>query len=380
PNIFTQSVGNIKPNQEVKIEISYVDVLEYDMGVYTFHFPMVVGPRYIPGGATSKIPPVPPELKGKVGELDKRKVREGTEKPKGTGWSPDTNRVPDASRITPPVLKPGVRNGHDISLSVRLDAGVPIRDIRSPNHKVAMERMGPSQAAAAIAPSDAIPNKDFVLKYAVVGAKPEMAVLTHTDPAGRGYFLLMIQPQEDERLKQSPPREISFLIDVSGSMSGKPMAKVRDAMQGLLKLTKPADTLQVITFAGGSQKLFPKAVPCTPENVGKALQVTEGLRGGGGTEMLKGIKMAINDPLDPKRVRIVIFFTDGYIGNEDQIFAAIKEKVGDARIFSFGIGSSVNRHLIEGMATTGGGVAHFVRQDEGPAKVITGLYSRLARP
>ena len=380
PNIFTQSVGNIKPNQEVKIEISYVDVLEYDMGVYTFHFPMVVGPRYIPGGPTSKIPPVPPELKGKVGELDKRKVREGTETPKGTGWSPDTGRVPDASRITPPVLKPGVRNGHDISLSVRLDAGVPIRDIRSPNHKVAMERMGPSQAAAAIAPSDAIPNKDFVLKYAVVGAKPEMAVLSHTDAAGRGYFLLMIQPQEDERLKQSPPREIAFLIDVSGSMSGKPMAKVRDAMQGLLKLTKPADTLQVITFAGGSQKLFPKAVPCTPENVGKALQVTEGLRGGGGTEMLKGIKMAINDPLDPKRVRIVIMLTDGYIGNEAEIIEEVGRRCGDQiRFWCIGIGQSPNRFLVDGVAKQGGGMAKVLGLGDDTHPLVTEVMHRIHR-
>ncbi|MFO7898395.1 MAG: VIT domain-containing protein, partial [Planctomycetota bacterium] len=114
PNIFTQSVGNIKPNQEVVIEISYVDVLKYDMGVYDFHFPMVVGPRFIPGSATSAKAEVPPELRGKVAEPP---APEGEKKPKGDGWAPDTDRVPDASRITPPVLKPGFRNGHDISLS-----------------------------------------------------------------------------------------------------------------------------------------------------------------------------------------------------------------------------------------------------------------------
>jgi len=380
PNIFTQSVGNIKPNQGVRIEISYVDVLEYDMGVYTFHFPMVVGPRYIPGRPTSKVPPVPPELEGKVGELDKRKVPEGTRKPKGTGWSPDTDRVPDASRITPPVLKPGFRNGHDISLSVRLDAGVPIRDIRSPNHKVTMARTGPSGAGASIVPADSIPNKDFVLEYAVVGAKPEMAVLAHTDAAGRGYFMLMIQPQEDERLKQSPPREIAFLIDVSGSMRGKPMAKVREAMQGLLKLTKPADTLQVVTFAGGSQKLFDKAVPCSPDNVNKALKVTEGLRGSGGTEMLKGIKMVINDPIDPERVRIVIMLTDGYIGNEAQIIEEVGRRCGDQiRFWCIGIGQSPNRFLVDGVARQGGGMAKVLGLNDDPQPLVTEVMHRIHR-
>ena len=358
PNIFTQSVGNIKPGQEVRIEISYVDVLEYDMGVYAFHFPMVVGPRYIPGKPTSKIPEGPEELKGKVGELDKEKVPEGDEKPTGTGWSPDTTRVPDASRITPPVLKPGMRNGHDISLSVWLDAGVPIRDLKSPNHKVDIARDGPSRAGIQIAKADSIPNKDFRLEYAVVGEKPEMAMLAHTDPAGNGYFMLMVQPREDERLAKSPPRELSFLIDVSGSMRGDKTAKVREAMSHLLKLSKPTDTLQVITFSGSADKVFAKPVPCNEANVAQALKVTEGLRGSGGTEMLKGIKMAINDPLDPQRVRIVIMLTDGFIGNEAEIIAEVGRRCGDhIRFWCIGIGQSPNRMLIDGVARQGGGMA-----------------------
>ena len=158
PNIFTQSVGNIDPGQEVKIEISYVDVLEYDLGTYEFHFPMVVGPRYIPGTPASKIAPVPDELKGKVGELDRNKVVEGQDEPKGTGWAPDTDRVGDASRITPPVLKPGYRNGHDISLSVELEAGVPIQDLIIANHEAEVARVGDSAAEDVLSPADSIPN------------------------------------------------------------------------------------------------------------------------------------------------------------------------------------------------------------------------------
>jgi len=372
PNIFTQSVGNIKPGQEVTIVISYVDVLEYDMGVYAFHFPMVVGPRYIPGKPTSKVPPVPEELKGKVGTLQEsqgggeggsadpsiRNPKSPIRNPSGTGWAPDTDRVPDASRITPPVLKPGYRNGHDISLSVWLDASVPIQDLESPNHKVKMVRDGPSRASVQISEADAIPNKDFRLEYAVVGEKPEMAVLAHTDPAGNGYFLLMVQPREDERLAKSPPRELSFLIDVSGSMRGDKTAKVREAMSHLLKLTKDQDTLQVITFSGSAAKVFPKPVPCTEANVAQALKVTEGLRGSGGTEMLKGIKMAINDPLDPKRVRIVIMLTDGFIGSEAEIIEEVGRRCGDhIRFWCIGIGQSPNRMLLDGVARQGGGMA-----------------------
>jgi len=394
PNIFTQSVGNIKPHEEVRIEISYVDVLDYDMGVYEFHFPMVVGPRYIPGAPASKIPPVPEELKGKVGTLDQtggageggsadpsiRNPQSEIRNPSGTGWAPDTDRVPDASRITPPVLKPGFRTGHDISLSVWVDAGVPIRDIQIPNHKAKLDREGDSELSAELEPADAIPNKDFVLKYAVVGEKPAMAVLAHTDAAGQGYFMLMVQPKEDERLKQSPPREISFLIDVSGSMSGEPTAKVIQTMREMLKHTKPADTVQVVTFANQSQKLFEKAVPCTPENIAKALGFTGGLQGGGGTEMLKGIKMVLEEPLDPERIRIVMMLTDGFIGNEAEIIEEVGRRCGDKiRFWCIGIGQSPNRFLTDGVAKQGGGMSKVVGLNDDPAEMVQEVMFRIHR-
>ncbi|HUW56709.1 MAG TPA: VIT domain-containing protein [Planctomycetota bacterium] len=380
PNIFTQSVGNIGPAQQIDVEISYVDVLEYDMGTYEFHFPMVVGPRFIPGTPTSVIPPVPEELKGKVGELDRAKVPEGPDEPKGTGWAPDTHRVPDASRITPPVLKPGFRNGHDITLAVQLDAGVPVQDMNVANHKAEIKRTGKTTAAVQLSPADAIPNKDFVLRYAVVGKKPELAVLAHTDKRGLGYFMLMIQPAEDERLKKTPPREIVFLVDVSGSMSGNPTAKVREAMLKLLKLTKRQDTFQVVTFANQSQKLFAKAVASTPENIDAALNFTQNIRGSGGTHMLEGIKMAINDPLDPERVRIVIMLTDGYIGNESEICEEVGRRCGDhIRFWCIGIGSSPNRHLIDGVARQGGGMSKVLGLNDDAEPLVQEVMFRIHR-
>ena len=380
PNIFTQSVGNIAPGQEVLIEISYLDVLEYDMGTYEFHFPMVVGPRYIPGGATSTIPPVPPELHGKVGELDKTRVVEGPDKPKGTGWAPDTDRVPDASRITPPVLKPGFRNGHDVSLSLELDAGVPIQNIESANHKATIAKTGATAARAALDPGDTIPNKDFVLRYGVVGEKPAMAVLPYADLSGNGYFMLMIQPKEDEKLKQMPPREIVFLVDVSGSMRGDPTAKVKEEMSSLLKLCKTADTVQVITFASRANKLFEAPVPVTQDNITKALDFMNAQQGGGGTEMLKGVKMAINEPVDPERLRIVIMLSDGFIGNEAEIMAEVGRSCGDKiRFWCIGIGSSPNRFLIDGVARQGGGMSKVLELGGNASELAEEIMLRIHR-
>ena len=381
PNIFTQSVGNIQPNDEVRIEISYVDVLDYDMGTYEFHFPMVVGPRYIPGTATSKKPKLPDELKGKVGESEAPLdgSPEGAD-PSGTGVSPDTDRVPDASRITPPVLKPGYRTAHDISLAVSLDAGVPIQDIQITNHTAAVERAGETGATAVLSPADSIPNKDFVMKYAVAGKKPEMAVLAHATEPEQGYFMLMIQPKLDAEFAEAPPREIVFLVDTSGSMSGPPTKKVKETMHHFLRRTKPNDTLQVITFANRADKLFKKSVPATQMNIEHALNFTQQVRGGGGTEMLKAIKLVLNEPVDPERVRIVVMLTDGYIGNEAEIIAEVDKRAGDQiRFWAIGIGSSPNHYLIDGVAKHGGGMAKVLALNTDPGPLVAEIADRIHR-
>jgi Ca-activated chloride channel family protein len=370
PNIFTQSVGNIEPGQDVNIEISYVDVLKYDMGTYEFHFPMVVGPRYNPGSPISSPPTVNPELQGKVAPRE-----------------PDTTVVPDASRISPPVLKPGMRNGHDVSLSVNLNAGVPIQSLDVLNHKIDMQRDGRT-ASIKIAEADSIPNKDFVLRYNVIGEKPEMALLAHTGQYGgdwrafgEGYFMLMIQPKEDKRLTQSPPREIVFLVDVSGSMSGQPTAKCIESMQHMLKLCREdKDTVQVITFASEAQKLFDKPVPVNKGNIAAALNFTQGLKGGGGTEMLKGVKLAIDEPIDKERIRIVIMLTDGYIGNEAQIIEHVGKNCGDqVRFWAVGIGQAPNMFLIDGVAKQGGGMGKKLSLNEDAQALCQEIMTRIQR-
>ena len=381
PNIFTQSVGNIKPSEEIHIEISYVDVLNYDLGTYEFRFPMVVGPRYILGAPISEKPPVPKELDGKVGEVEDpvRKVTRNPD-PSGTGWSPDTDRVRDASRITPPVLNPGYRTGHDIHLAVSLDAGVPVRDIEIVNHAAVLERSGTSKARVEISPMDAIPNKDFVMKYKVVGEKPEMAVFAHAAGPEQRYFMLMLQPKLDAELAKVPPRELVFLVDVSGSMSGEPMAKVKATMRHFFQRSKPADTLQVITFAGAATQLFENPVPITEANIARALTFIELLHGRGGTEMLAGIKAVLNAPVDPNRVRIVVMLTDGYIGNEEEIIAEVGRRAGDAiRFWTIGIGSSVNRFLIDGIAKQGGGMSGVLGINTNPKELVTRVVERIHR-
>ncbi|MEA3400781.1 MAG: VIT domain-containing protein [Armatimonadota bacterium] len=353
PNIFTQSVANITPGAEIRIQIHYVQDLKYDDGTYEFSFPMVVGPRFIPGTPTGRT---------------------------GGGWSPDTDQVPDASRITPPVLKPGERTGHDISLTLDLDAGVPIQGLRCRSHEVEMERIGRSRARVALKPFDTIPNKDFMLAWDVAGERPEMALLAHRKGDTGGFFTLMIQPKADFGAGEITPKEMIFVVDCSGSMRGEPIAKAKQAMRKCITHMQPEDTFRVIRFSESASQLSQEPLSNTTENIKRALVYIEQMSGSGGTMMIEGIKAALDYPPDPERVRIVSFMTDGYIGNETEILAAIEDKLGEARLFSFGVGTSVNRYLLERMAEVGRGVVQYVRPNEETTEVVDRFYERIARP
>ena len=227
PNLFTQSVANIGPGEEIVVAIRYVQELPYDDGAYTFSFPMTVGPRYVPGSA--------------IGH-------------QGTGSSPDTDRVPDASRVTPPILPPALRSGHEIELSVKVDAGFSIRDIASPSHDVFLDWESASVALATLTPGDRIPNKDFVLTYSTLGEHIETTLLTHRR-GEEGYFLMMVQPPSDFGSEQAVPKELVFVVDCSGSMSGAPIAAARRLMNRFIAGMNPRDTFQVIRFSEAASSL-----------------------------------------------------------------------------------------------------------------------------
>jgi Ca-activated chloride channel family protein len=263
---------------------------------------------------------------------------------------------------------------------VKLDAGVPVTALRVVNHQATVAQPKPNEAAITLDPADSIPNKDFVLRYHVVGNKPQMAMLAHCRDSGDGYFLLMMQPQVEGELPKAPPREIVFLVDVSGSMQGEPTAKNKQIMREFFKHAQPDDTFNVVTFYSEAQKLFPKAVPATAANTTKALQFVDSMTAGGGTEMLQGVKKALEDPVDPRRIRIVVMLTDGFIGNEAEIIEEVGNQCGDSiRFWTLGIGASPNRFLLDGVAKMGGGGSEVVELKTDPGKLVANIVERIHR-
>lgn len=269
PNIFTQSIANIEPGAKVEIEISYVETLSYQDGMFEWTFPMVVGPRYIPGGGSA---------------------------PRPNRRGHDTPKVPDASRITPPVTPLGTRAGHDISLRVTIDGGsldMAPTQIASALHAIE-QSTGPRSGSVEVSLKNEkeIPNRDFVLRYRLGGGPLGNAWLTHADERG-SFFSLILQPPQRVVPDAVVPREVVFVLDTSGSMQGFPIEKAKEVIARTLDGMRPSDSFNLITFSGDTNVLWDAPRPATTDNVQLAQQFLATRQGGGGTEMMKAIDAAL---------------------------------------------------------------------------------------
>jgi Ca-activated chloride channel family protein len=338
PNIFTQSVANLEPGKSVIVRLRTVETLRYERGSYRLAFPLVVGPRYIPGGT-----------------------------------------VGDAARITSPPLRPGRRSGHDVEISVSIDAGVPLHDLSSASHRVTIDKTGATGARVRLANDDSIPNKDFQLRWSVASERPTVGLLAHRDGLD-GFFTLLVHPKGEIAVNEASPKEIVLVVDTSGSMSGIPLDASKRFIAKALHELGPRDTFNVIRFAGDNEVFSKDPLPNTADSVERAIAWVNSRQGGGGTEMLAALRAAFARPPDPNRVRVVIFFTDGYIGNDPEILGEIGRVLGEARIYTVGIGTSVNRYLLDRMADLGRGAFVTIRPDEAADDAMEAFRSWVTRP
>jgi Ca-activated chloride channel family protein len=350
PNIFTQKVANIEPGKQIDINIRYFNTLRYDDGAYEFVFPMVVGPRFNPPATADGVAAV---------------ARGG--------------RGADGQKTEVQYLAPRERSGHDISLSLNIVAGVDVENVRCVNHSVDVEDICESQRRVTLSSQASIPNKDFVLRYKVAGDQIRTAMLTHEDDHGK-YFTMMLYPPADLAQVQRSPMEIVFVLDCSGSMRGKPIAQAKAAISCALQSLTPRDSFQIIRFSNNASQLGPEPVLATETNIERGLRYVTSLNGTGGTHMIEGIKAALDFPHDEGRFRLVSFMTDGYIGNEQQIMSTIHDKVGPSRIFSFGVGSSPNRFLMDRMAIIGRGAVAYLSLNDNATTIMNRFYQSISHP
>ena len=326
PNVMQMAIANVLPGDEIAVDLRYTETIVPTDGTYRFVFPTVVGPRYN-GGVSAD--------------------GEAAESHKAEGW------------IAQPTLPQGHRSNATFALSATIRSPLPIATIGSPTHALQASGEGSREVRIGLPADTAHADRDVVIDYTLAGRSIDAGLLVHEGPDAN-YFLLLAQPPARVQAAEVVPREYVFIVDVSGSMHGFPLATAKALLRELIGRLRPTDTFNVIPFAGGHSLLHSASVPASPENVERAIRFLDGQNGGGGTELLPALRTALATAADEGRARTFVVVTDGYVTIEKEAFELVRASLGKANLFAFGIGSSVNRFLIEGLARAGRGEPFFV--------------------
>jgi len=314
PNVFSMDVANIGVGADVDVEMDYTEFLASTEGEYEFVYPGVVGPRY--GGDANR-----------------------TDAP--TDW------------IRSPFLHAGAQSPVGFDLDVQLDTPLALHDLTSTSHRIVAQWNGPKTVHIKLdEPKQGAGNRDFILHYRLQG-DAIVSGLTRFTAGGENYFMLQAEPPARATNASLPPREYVFVLDVSGSMDGFPLATAKTLIKQLLGTLRAEDRFNIVFFAGGSEVLAPASLQATPDNLQRARDMLGRVSGGGGTELLPALQKAIGMPHDEAVSRSIVLISDGYVSAEDTAFKLLDDQLGHANLFAFGIGTSVNRYLIEGLAKVG---------------------------
>ncbi len=329
PNVFEMNVANILPGDDVAVELHYTELLTPADALYGFVFPTVVGPRYnSPQGAAV-----------------------------AQKW------------VSTPYLRGGETSNASFDLKLTLDTPLAVREIGSSSHEIEVMGDGTAHASVALkAMSTAGNNRDFILHYRLAGDRIETGLMLFRGES-ENFFLAMVEPPQAVPVRQINPRDYIFVVDISGSMHGYPLETSKVLLANLINGLRPSDTFNVMLFSGSNRMLSPTSVPATRANIERALQTIREMGGSGSTEIVPALKRIAALPKSPDVSRSVIVVTDGYVSVEAEVFQLIRKHLNQQNVFAFGIGSSVNRHLIEGMARAGQGEAFVVtKPDEAAAQ------------
>jgi Ca-activated chloride channel family protein len=357
PNIFTTMVANIAPRENIAVELTYQQLVDYQDGTFCLRFPMVVGPRYIPGQPVTK----PENAAVRLHQ---------------TGWSVDTDQVSDASAITPPVdLVDGV--DMPVHLEVDLAAGFPLQEARSLYHLTTQEHLSDDHWRLNLAGA-IMADRDFVLQWLPKVTEPRAALFAE-NLGDSQYLLLMLVPPLDYQAL-NVPREIVFILDISGSMAGTSIEQAKSALLMALDRLRPHDRFNIIAFNDAVRSFQTQAQPANDNTLGRARQFVQDLKADGGTEMKPALLQALDGAHHHEYLRQVVFLTDGAVGNEEELFQIINKRVGDSRLFPVGIGSAPNSYFMSRAAAIGRGTFTYIGSLAEVAGEITRLLEKIAAP
>ncbi len=343
PNVFSMNVANILPNDDVLVELHYTELIAPNDRRYQFVFPTVVGPRYAGAG---------------TGPVDQG----------GSGAFPAIPYHPE-----------GIPSASKFDLEVQFDSPLAVTDIRSGTHPIKVTGMGYRHSHVTLEAGKPANDRDFILDYRLAADRTAGGLKLYQGP-DENFFVAVIEPPRVIQPAEINPRDYIFVVDVSGSMHGFPLETAKELLRKLIGSLRPTDTFNVMLFSGSNSMLNESSIPATAANIQAALRTIDGQQGGGGTELVPAIKRVLALPKAPALSRSIIVVTDGYVSFENEVFALVRRNLNNANLFAFGIGSSVNRHLMEGLARAGQGESFIVTKPEEAARQADRLRKMIDAP
>ncbi len=359
-NLFTLSAANIAPGQTVEVELVYLQPVDYRQGEFSLRLPTTLTPRFIPGMPL-------------MNDADRdRQLSHDSH-----GWGQDTDEVPDASKITPPQLI-DAGDSHTISFNAKLDIGLNLQSISSPGHAIDWQRVS-NQYQIKFRQKKEKMDRDIVLRWLPVPMEQPHSALFTEDIDGQIYATLMLMPPT-ARTTSVLPREVIFVIDTSGSMQGASMPQARRSLQLALQRLQKQDTFNIIDFDSTAHQLFSHSKAANRQNLQTAREFVADLEANGGTNMAAALDLALVKGESERRLRQIIFITDGSVGNEAALFKKIANRLGASRLFTVGIGSAPNSLFMRKAAQFGRGTFTYVDPGSGIEKRMSELFSQLEKP
>ena len=342
PNVFAMSLANIMPGDDVAIELRYTELLVPTDGVYEFVYPTVVGPRY--------------------------------------SSDTETNATDQDKFVKTPYLHQGDKPFSSLHISAHIAAGMPIQELNCPSHQITPQFANTGTADLTLDEADAFQgNRDFILHYRLSGSQIASGLLLYPGK-DENFFLYMAQPPARVKPDDIPPREYVFVVDVSGSMEGFPLATAKQLLTDLIGGLRPTDYFNVVLFAGDSTTLSEVPLQANQENISRAVDLISQQRGSGGTELLAAMNQAMALKHQLNTSLSVVLITDGYISAEKAVFDNIRANLTNTNVFGFGIGSGVNRYLIEGVARAGMGEPFVVENEVAAAEAAAKFRAYIESP
>lgn len=369
PNVFAMSMANIAPQSSVIAEITWVQTVHYEAGVFSLSLPTTLTPRYIPG---KPLQVGLAEIAEKQGDAQQTSTLQN-------GWALNTDQVPDASEITPPqISNTEAMNSHQISLDLMLNAGLPLEKVASSSHAITVTQHDKSYHLA-FKNKTALMDKDVLLQWqAAPSALPQAAVFSEQKDEAY-YHMVMINPPV-KSIVSTLPKDVTFIIDTSGSMAGGSMEQAKSGLLAALDLLSDKDRFNIIEFNTEAAQLYADSAPVNDISLKEAEQFVNQLKANGGTEMMNALQMAFGQASHEEYLRQIIFITDGAVGNEQALFSFINQNLSASRLFTVGIGSAPNSHFMQGAAKYGRGSATHINNLTQVNAKMTRLFEKLTYP